>query len=113
MMTKPIACSHGHSALLMRLNRFSSGVNVAMMLTLVFLSSSFRTKEADTPIESDIKLITLEPWHFHAALVQKKMYDGIDSVVHVYSKEGNDLKLHLGRIETFNSRAEDPTHWNE
>jgi predicted dehydrogenase len=96
----------------MLLNRFSPGVNVAMMLTLLFLSSC-RTKEVATPIEPNIKLITLEPGHFHAALVQKKMYDGIDSVVHVYSTEGNDLKLHLGRIETFNSRAEDPTHWNE
>jgi predicted dehydrogenase len=113
MMTKPTACSHGPSALLMLLNRSSLRVNVAMMLTLVFLSLSCRTKETDIPAKPNIHLITLEPGHFHAALVQKKMYDDIDSIVHVYSTGGYDLKLHLGRIETFNSRAEDPTTWNE
>jgi predicted dehydrogenase len=97
----------------MHLNRFSTGINIVMMLTLFFLSSSCRTKEASIPAEPNIKLITLEPGHFHAALVQKKMYDGIDSIVHVYSTGGNDLNLHLGRIETFNSRAQEPTHWDE
>src|SRR6478609_1214446 len=58
-------------------------------------------------------IITLDPGHFHAALVQKSMYDNVDSVVHVYSPEGTDVKLHLGRIEAFNTRAEQPTHWNE
>ena len=59
------------------------------------------------------QIITLDPGHFHAALVQKSMYDNVDSVVHVYSPEGADIKLHLGRIEAFNTRAEQPTHWNE
>jgi predicted dehydrogenase len=58
-------------------------------------------------------LITLDPGHFHAALVQKKMYDQIDSVVYVYAPEGQDVKDHLKRIEAFNSRPEDPTTWEE
>ena len=62
---------------------------------------------------SQVKLITLEPGHFHAALVQKSMYAGVDSVVHVYSPEGQDLKWHLGRIDSYNKRAADPTHWKE
>ena len=41
------------------------------------------------------------------------MFDNVDSVVHVYAPEGNDLKLHLGRIDGFNTRAEQPTHWKE
>jgi predicted dehydrogenase len=57
--------------------------------------------------------VTLDPGHFHAALVQKSMYDDVDSVVHVYAPEGNDLKLHLDRINGFNSRAESPTKWKE
>ena len=32
------------------------------------------------------RLITLDPGHFHAALVQKFMYPDVDSVVHVYSR---------------------------
>ena len=56
---------------------------------------------------------TLDPGHFHAALVQKTMYDDVDSVVYVYAPEGNDLKLHLDRINSYNSRAESPTKWKE
>ncbi|MBL0740425.1 putative oxidoreductase C-terminal domain-containing protein [Chryseolinea lacunae] len=65
---------------------------------------------ATTPV---VKLITLDPGHFHAALVQKSMYPQVDSVVHVYAPEGNDVALHLQRIEAFNKRALAPTHWKE
>ena len=41
------------------------------------------------------------------------MYENVDSVVHVYAPEGNDLKLHLDRINAYNSRAESPTKWKE
>ena len=41
------------------------------------------------------------------------MYNDVDSVVHVYAPEGNDLKLHLDRINSYNSRAESPTKWKE
>jgi predicted dehydrogenase len=61
----------------------------------------------------DVQLITLDPGHFHAALVQKTMYDNVDSIVHVYAPEGNDLKLHLDRIDGYNSRKENPTHWKD
>jgi predicted dehydrogenase len=60
-----------------------------------------------------IRLITLAPGHFHAALVQKSMYTNVDSVVHVYSPEGADLQLHLKRIDGFNTRPENPTAWRE
>lgn len=63
--------------------------------------------------EKPFKLVTVDPGHFHAALVQKMMYDNVDSVAHVYAPEGNDVKMHLGRVEAFNSRAEQPTHWRE
>ncbi|UBM57484.1 Gfo/Idh/MocA family oxidoreductase [Marinilongibacter aquaticus] len=60
-----------------------------------------------------IELITLDPGHFHAALVQKSMYPEVDSLVHVYAPEGPDVDLHLDRIKAFNERAENPTHWEE
>lgn len=60
-----------------------------------------------------MRLITVDPGHFHAALVQKVMYADVDSTVHVYAPEGPDLKMHLDRINAFNTRAENPTHWNE
>ena len=58
-------------------------------------------------------MITLDPGHFHAALVQKTMYPDVDSIVQVYAPEGPDLQLHLDRIKGYNSRAENPAAWKE
>lgn len=69
--------------------------------------------EKNTTGNEKIKLITLDPGHFHSALVQKSMYADVDSVVHVYAPEGTDVQLHLGKIDSYNKRAEDPTKWKE
>jgi predicted dehydrogenase len=60
-----------------------------------------------------VKLITLDPGHFHAALIQKSMYPQVDPTVHVYAEESRDLKLHMERIAGYNSRSAEPTSWNE
>ncbi len=62
---------------------------------------------------NEVQLITLDPGHFHAGLVQKSMYPQVSPVVHVYAPAGPDLEEHLKRIQGFNTRAEDPTHWDE
>ena len=59
------------------------------------------------------RLVTLDPGHFHAALVQKFMYADVDPLVHVYAPGNDDLAEHLKRIERFNTRADQPTHWQE
>lgn len=58
-----------------------------------------------------VKWITLDPAHFHAALVQKTMVEGVDPEVHVYAPAGPDLDRHLAMIEGFNRRAKQPTQW--
>src|SRR5215469_12009119 len=58
-------------------------------------------------------LITLDPGHFHASLVQKFMYPDVSPLVSVYAPPGPDLEEHLARIESFNNRTNDPTHWQE
>jgi len=60
-----------------------------------------------------VKLITLDPGHFHAALVQASDYPQVDPTVNVYAPAGADLDLHLKRIEGYNTRAVNPTHWQE
>ncbi len=62
---------------------------------------------------SAVKLVTLDPGHFHAALVQKSMYPGVDTIVQVYAPEGPDVQMHLDRIKAYNTRETDPTHWVE
>lgn len=58
-----------------------------------------------------VHLITLDPAHFHAALVQKEMYAGVSPLVKVYAPLGLDLTEHLTRVARFNQRAENPTTW--
>ena len=60
-----------------------------------------------------VKLITVDPGHFHAALVQKRMYEQVSPDVHVYAPEGPDCQQHLTRINSYNKRETDPTSWNE
>jgi predicted dehydrogenase len=60
-----------------------------------------------------VKLLTVDPGHFHAALVQKIMYPQVSPDVHVYAPEGPDVQQHLDRIASYNTRTADPTSWNE
>jgi predicted dehydrogenase len=70
--------------------------------------------KSEKPMESKtVKLITVDPGHFHAALVQKSMYEQVSPDVHVYAPEGPDLAQHLGRINGYNTRQANPTTWNE
>jgi len=81
---------------------------------VIMMSCQSENKNVETETKSKpVKLVTVDPGHFHAALVQKTMYDDVDSVVYVYAPEGNDLKLHLDRINAYNSRGESPTNWKE
>jgi type 1 glutamine amidotransferase/predicted dehydrogenase len=63
--------------------------------------------------QKPVQLITLDPGHFHAALVQKNMYDNVLPIVQVYAPAGQDVEDHLKRLEGYNTRAEKPTKWQE
>jgi hypothetical protein len=66
-----------------------------------------------TGAKGEVKIMTLDPGHFHAALVQKNMYNQVSPEVFVYAPDGNDLKEHMKRVDGYNSRAVDPTAWVE
>ena len=57
------------------------------------------------------KLITLDPAHFHGAVIQEQMLPGIDKRVSIYAPLGPGLLIHLGLIEQFNTRPKNPTSW--
>ncbi len=72
------------------------------------------TKETQpmfTGAKGEVKLMTLDPGHFHAALVQKTMYDMVSPVVHVYAPEGPELQGHMNLVESYNNRSDNPTSW--
>jgi predicted dehydrogenase len=83
------------------------------VLFLIMAANLSLAMAQTNPASARFKLITLDPGHFHAALVQKSMYPDVDPLVHVYAPAGDDLQEHLKRIENFNSRSNGPTHWQE
>lgn len=93
----------------------------AFFITLaIHFSCSSPSKETATSSPKEnvedrgmIQLITLDPGHFHAALVQKNMYGQIDPVVEVYAPNGKDVRAHLEKIKQFNTRKKNPTSWVE
>ncbi|MDX9881105.1 MAG: putative oxidoreductase C-terminal domain-containing protein [Prolixibacteraceae bacterium] len=92
-----------------------------LLASAVFLSActgsqqSRQTSETNmfTGAKGEVKIMTLDPGHFHAALIQKSMYGQIDSTVYVYAPEGDDLNGHLKLIDGYNNREENPTSWVE
>ena len=60
-----------------------------------------------------VRLLTVDPGHFHAALVQKTMYPQVSPEVRIYAPEGPDVQQHINRIVSYNTRAVDPTSWDE
>ena len=58
-----------------------------------------------------IRLMTLAPGHFHAALVQKRMISGVNRRGHVYGPLDRDTIAHIDRIAAFNVQSDDPTNW--
>lgn len=61
--------------------------------------------------KGEVKLITIDPGHFHAALVQKSSYGQVADAIRVYAPEGPDVADHMEKIQGFNDRADDPTSW--
>ena len=100
------------------LRKFSPVYMIAMLavaaLTLFAtsqLKSLAQQKNSKSKDMAEVKIMTLDPGHFHAGLVQKEMYPGVSPRVHVYAPLGFDLYEHLKRIAGFNNRKTDPTRW--
>ncbi len=85
----------------------------AVALLLMLASCTNADAPMFTPVEGKVKLMNLDPGHFHAALVQKTMYESVDPLVHVYAPDGPEVRSYLNLIDAYNSREEDPTSWNE
>ena len=59
-----------------------------------------------------VKIMTLDPGHFHAALIQKTSYEDIDSTIDVYAPEGPEVNTFLESIDAYNNRENNPTNWS-
>ncbi len=83
---------------------------VAVIITLTgtgFAQEPARSAMAKKPI----RLMTLDPGHFHAALIHRERYPDVADRVDVYGPLGIDLTDHLKRVARFNLRPDAPTAW--
>ncbi len=82
---------------------------------LLLICLSCGEKKSDEKVTEEtsekVRLMTLDPGHFHAALVQKTMYDQVDSTIYVFAPDGPEVQDFLNKIESYNSREESPTKW--
>src|SRR5918996_692197 len=81
------------------------------LLMAAALSSLTGAGQESRSAMPDVRLMTLDPGHFHAALLQKEMYPGVAARVDIFAPLGPDLIEHLKRISSFNRRDERPTAW--
>ena len=100
--------------------RFNSKFWSPFAASILLLSvSCSKEKEVEEEVKttftgekSEMKLLTLDPGHFHAHLVLKSMYEQVDPKVQVYAPEGPELQAYLKAIESFNTRQDTPTSWD-
>lgn len=93
---------------------------IVLLFTVIFTACSGGGKKSEatksnamfTGAKGEVKLMTLDPGHFHAALVQKTMLDQIDPTVYIYAPEGPELQGHLNLINSYNNREDNPTSWD-
>ncbi|HRQ50894.1 MAG TPA: putative oxidoreductase C-terminal domain-containing protein, partial [Agriterribacter sp.] len=95
------------------MQRFNTILFLALLTGATACRSSGDKKPGSVKDSSMVRLITLDPGHFHAALVQKVSYPGVDTTVHIYAPEGPELQSYLSLVNRYNERADNPTHWNE
>jgi predicted dehydrogenase len=90
-------------------------IKILWLFAIIMFISCNGIEEKDSKFsgaEGEVSLMTLDPGHFHAALVQKEMYEQVNPMVHVFTPEGPDITDHLNRIENYNTREINPTHWD-
>ena len=81
--------------------------------TFIIITGSVTAQSGATNKNFKVQLITLDPGHFHAALIQKYMYKNINPEVYVYAPVGKELDAHLALIVGYNQRTDNPTSWKE
>ena len=90
--------------------------NIVLSVICLCLLTGFLSCAVQEGREADggkVKLMVLNPGHYHAALVQKSMYDQVAPAAYVYAPVGPEVEEYLKRIEGFNDRTEEPTSWEE
>lgn len=88
-----------------------------LLALLMMLSCNNQNRHSDSETHSftgeagEIKLVVLNPGHFHASLLQKFPQPQVNDTVYVYAPKGEELEQYLASIDAYNTRADNPTNW--
>ena len=84
-----------------------------LVLSLVVASCSLSKRQTANEANGShkIKLIVLDPGHFHASLLQKDTLTDVNDTIHVYAPEGTGFNQYMESINSYNQRTEAPTSW--
>ncbi|MDF2157684.1 putative oxidoreductase C-terminal domain-containing protein [Algoriphagus sp. CAU 1675] len=93
-------------------NKILLGVVSALLLLSCGQEAMKNTENLTSNSDSKVRIMALDPGHFHAGLIHKSMYQIVDSTIYVFAPEGPELKDYLSRIEGYNTREESPTAWS-
>ena len=83
----------------------------SFLATMVSAMSAQMIPPTEGASAADIRIMTYDPGHFHAALLMKEMIPGVCNETWVYAPLGPDLSAHLNRVARFNLRKDRPTSW--
>jgi predicted dehydrogenase len=86
-------------------------MKLLIVLSAAVLADGSSAGQGSGGAMSDVRLMTVDPGHFHAGLIQKEMYPGVAKRVDVFAPLGSDLFEHLKRVAAFNARPDNPTSW--
>lgn len=93
--------------------QFNQKMKLLSLLTVILFFQGCKSGNTEKDISmKKIRLVVLDPGHFHAALVQKSMYNEMDSTVDVFAPAGPDVENYLRLVNSYNTRTDNPTNWN-
>lgn len=88
-------------------------LSVTIILMASCVGKKSESKATFTGQDGEVKLVVLDPGHFHASLLQKSKLSQVNDSVYIYAPQGVELEQYLTTINSFNSREDQPTSWQE
>lgn len=86
---------------------------LSFILTFSCVSAGNKSTNVFEGKKGEVKLVILDPGHFHADLLLKTSNDRINDTIYVYAPQCAELNQHLQRVESYNHRKDNPTSWKE
>lgn len=81
-------------------------------LTLIALAALIMAScRSSSEKQREKTMVIIDPGHFHASLIEKRLLPGVSDTVKVYAPEGQELDAYLEMVESFNERNDEPTSW--